>query len=240
MTTYEEALLIPSGAAIFIPADTTVPLLLISGAVVLPKLHSLPPPAPETIWSQEEPNLSILDLLNIQLYPYEFYRKLESQGKEEWQHGAHSLKGLLPGTRLPFWGITYAKKMVSVIVSKQAWLNAFTFISSISTFPPHLAHVIPSVKKLFEVIGHDIFISRNLRTSDLPILLSRSKVPGRMIDAFVAVLSRLLEQRGKRFSDLYIADTQFMDGLRNDEEWKSYESSKRLKHVRRTKPPDTS
>jgi hypothetical protein len=236
MSALEDALTIPRAALALIPPPETPPSALLSGAFNLSFSPSLiAAPSPSSIWSNESQNLNIQLLLKVELFSVKFYRDLELSASEAWDNGARSLANLHPNIRLPIWYIPFAAKLVQVLSFQQRWCDAWLFSQTLvdELPPPHLSHVIPAALKLFDTVGYDMKITGALRTSDLPVLFSRSKIAGPFIDAFAATLSAQLHALDIPVTDIYLGSTQIMDWMQyEDAEWENFEQSKQLTAVR--------
>jgi hypothetical protein len=191
-------------------------------------------PCTSSIWSNDPPSLQIQLLLKIKLYSFEFYRELELKASKAWSNGAQSLIRLHPGMQLPLWYLPFAAKLIEALLAQQHWHDAWAFFEPLLSdpSPPHLSYILPATLNLFNTIGHDMKFTGTFRTSNLPVLFSRSKIAGPFIDTFAAALTAQLQASDKPVADIYFGSTQFMGWMRwDDGEWNNFDQSKWLTAV---------
>jgi hypothetical protein len=201
---------IPVGALAFIPGPDVVPSVALAAGV-----WNLCPRAPSksatlglsSVWSSHEPNLTLLELRQLPIYPLGLYTELESRAKAAWQSGLCLLCGLLLKTYLPFWAIEFSKQMLVALDLQAAWSNGHIFLKTVpQQAPPHLQHIWPAVEHLFGALGYNQVLARNLKVVDIIHLFSKCWINDTVIDGVVNVLNTRLQQLGGHYHYCYIAN----------------------------------
>jgi hypothetical protein len=96
MSVFDNTLVILHAALASIPPSNTLPSALLAGAFGLPTSGPTQAPFISAVWSNKPTDLKIHLLLNIPLYPIEFYRDLEIETIHAWDNGLDLSQSYIP------------------------------------------------------------------------------------------------------------------------------------------------
>jgi hypothetical protein len=167
-------------------------------------------------WSDSHPNLDVHQIMDLKLFSDDFYHSLFTQANTKFKNGARSID-MYDGVRLPFYFITFARKMLKAIQASKDWKRAFKFNNNQKTASGHLPRCIlytSAAEELMKKIPFDAKITRDLAAGKFSVVMSDASIGSTTMDAIVEVLNARLSEDESGSRRAFVCSSSFWNLFR--------------------------
>jgi hypothetical protein len=226
---------VPEQAAHLLPPRVTSPRALVSW--VLPCLTESAPPI-EAIWSPVSPLPveAITSLLpHLPVPPLPYVLRIIASGCEQWEKGARSIVGFAgPELAIPIWVAWFWRDARGAVDLRHDWTQGIRHYEDRiagATLPAYLQPFATAARIFLETVGYSENLGNDVKSEELLRLFSTQWIDGRTINWVMHAINMLVRDRPD-LADVYVADLNVADALREDQEWASYDTSHKLTFIR--------